>query len=267
MIFDGRKFAKVIEERVRQRVAKMEIKPRIASILVGTDPASELYTRLKSEAAQRCLMEFQVHRLKEREEIAKLVNGLSESVDGIMIQLPVPGLTGQALYDALSMIPIHKDVDGLRWVESGIKPATVAAVLSIVEEIKQVHDPLIWERKFVVLGSRGAVGRPLCHFLRERGVGVREIEWDTPNPADLTRQGEVIISCTGQGGLITEEMIKEGSVVIDVGMSKNESGKIVGDMTPLVYQKASLAVPVPGGVGPVTIACLLQNVLELRGQR
>lgn len=266
MIFDGRKFAKEIEEKVRERVGKMEIKPKIVSVLSGSDPASELYTRLKSEAAARCGIGFTVRHLVEDEEVTQIVSQLSETADGIMIQLPLPGINGQELKNILSMIPIEKDVDGLRWEESGIMPATVRAIINIVEEMKLNHDSKIWQRKFVVLGARGAVGRPLCHFLRERGSLVSEIEWDTADPGEIIRQGEVIISCVGKAGVVDETMISPDSIVIDVGMSKSGEGKIMGDMTPQVYQKASLAVPVPGGVGPVTIACLLQNVLEIRAK-
>jgi methylenetetrahydrofolate dehydrogenase (NADP+)/methenyltetrahydrofolate cyclohydrolase len=240
---------------VKNKVADLVRKPRIVSILVGDNPASALYTRLKKQAAERVGIEFDVQHL-DKDQLVDQVRQISENYDGIMIQLPIAGLQGQALKDVLSAIPLEKDVDGLRWEESGMIPATVRAVLSLVDEIAK--DKTI----FAVLGSRGAVGRPLVHFLNERGLVVSEIEVDTKNPEQLIHRAEVVISCVGKAELVTAEMVSDGLIAIDVGMSELE-GKVVGDMTQEVYQKASVAVPVPGGVGPVTVASLMQNALSL----
>lgn len=299
MIFDGKAFAREIEATIRHRLRSGVRVPKIVSILVGDYPssatlewrgdpahstssgqASVLYTRLKSKAAERVGIEFDVVKQTNiltnqlRNLIAEI--GEREDVTGIMVQLPVPLLQGQALKGVLSAIPLEKDVDGLRWEESGVKPATVRAILTICESIANNQYPIInnqiksnhqkinnfWKSKFVVLGARGAVGRPLVHFLKERGVEVSEIEWDTPEPFDLVAQGEVVISCVGKPGVVTGEMVQPGVVAINVGM-KEINGEMVGDMAEEVYQKASIAVPVRGGVGPVTIACLLQNALEI----
>lgn len=258
MIFDGRAFAKQIEERIATRLRQDfggRGKPKIVSILVGDDPASELYTRLKKQAAERVGIEFEVQKL-EFEGLANKVAEISNACDGIMIQLPIPGVGGEELKGIIAEIPLAKDVDGLKWEESGVMPATVRAVLSLVEAI--AGD----KTTFSVLGARGAVGRPLVHFLRERGLMVSEIEWDTKDPAKLILESEVVISCVGKASLVTPDMIRDTTIVIDVGMSEVE-GKVVGDMTQEVYQKASVAVPVPGGVGPVTIASLMANTAEL----
>ena len=119
----------------------------------------------------------------------------------------------------------------------------------------------------VVLGANGAIGRPLTLELSKRGIQVIEIERRTPEPEKLIKQGSVIVSCVGRPGLVTAEMVAEGAVVIDVGMSETPEGRVVGDMTKEVYQKASVSVEVPGGVGPVTIACLLENMVKLNGLR
>jgi len=259
MIFDGREYAKELEQKLISDVAKLDKNPKIVSILVGDDPASVLYTKLKKQAAERVGIDFEIGH-----DLGKIVEiGEREDVTGVMVQLPIPGLQGQALKDVLAMIPLNKDVDGLRWEESGIMPATVKAVISILNKLAEQGNPDLFEKKFVVVGSSGAVGRPLTHFLRSMDIGVSEVEWDTPNPTEITRWGEVIISCVGRAGIVTAEMIEMGTVVIDVGMSEVE-GKVVGDMTQGVYQKASLAVAVPGGVGPVTIACLLENSVNLQ---
>lgn len=283
MIFDGKAFAKEIEGQVATRLRQDyggRRKPKIVSVLVGNDPASELYTRLKEQAAQRVGIEFEVQRISniEYRELQKIIEevGEREEVTGVMVQLPLPeGLRGETP-KLLEAIPLGKDVDGLRWRESGVKPATVRAVLSILEKIAadpsatRRTSPDLWRARFVVLGSRGAVGEPLVYFLRQRGVEVTEVEWDTPDPTRSVLAGEVVISCVGKVGLVTGEMVTPGAIVVDVGMSANQrfgesanQPKVVGDMTAEVYAKASVAVPVPGGVGPVTIACLMENVVEL----
>jgi methylenetetrahydrofolate dehydrogenase (NADP+)/methenyltetrahydrofolate cyclohydrolase len=264
MIFDGKKFAQEIEEQVKTKIAGMDKKPKIVSVLVGNDPASELYTRLKKSAAERCGIDFWIERLDANSQMLEIQQKMTElagreDVTGLMVQLPISGLRGDSLKAVLDAIPPNKDVDGLRWRESGVKPATVRAVISILEKL-EVAD--VWSKKFVVLGSRGAVGEPLVYFLRQKGAEVTEVEWDTPNPSGSLLEGDVIISCVGKAELVNGEMIRDGGIVIDVGMSQKD-GKIAGDMTPEVCQKAGVAVPVPGGVGPVTIACLIQNATEL----
>ena len=262
MIFDGKAFANELENTLSYKVRNLVKKPKVVSVLLGDDPASVLYTKLKKQAAKRVGIEFEVVHLDSQQLTANSLRqnilevGARAEITGVMVQLPIRGLQGQALQEVLRAIPLSKDVDGLRWEESGIMPATVRAILSILDEIAKRQSPGLWERRFVVVGSKGAVGRPLVHYLRERGVEVSEVEWDTPNPGEIIRQGEVVISCTGKEGVITSKLISEGAVVIDVGSPR-------GEMTAEVYQKASVAVPVPNGVGPVTIVSLLANAEEI----
>ncbi len=254
--------------------------PKIVSVLVGDDPASILYTKLKKAAAERVGILFEIYHYTN-EPLDHLSNkiqeiGASGDVTGVMVQLPIPGLHGHALQEVLATIPRDKDVDGLRWEESGVMPATVRAVLSIVDKIIEsqiINSQILKSGNYVVLGARGAVGRPLVHFLRKRGLEVAEVEWDTPEPTRIILAGEVVISCVGKAGIVIGEMVKEGVVAIDVGMSEkkisnhkfsnSQINTVVGDMTQEVYQKASVAVPVPGGVGPVTVASLMANAAEI----
>jgi len=297
MIFDGKAFAREIEARLAQEVAKMARKPKIVSVLVGDDPASQLYTKLKKSAAERVGVEFEVVKIDDTksylQNLLSQIRQLSarQDVTGILVQLPIPGLHGQELQETLRQIPRSKDVDGLRWEESQVMPATVRAILAICESMAKNQYPVInnharsnndktvrdfWQKRFVVLGARGAIGKPLVFFLKQRGVEVVEIEWDTPDPTRIILEGEVVISCVGKAGLVTGGMVREGVIAIDVGMSQIEEKagtlhaesklKVVGDMTQEVYQKASIAVPVPGGVGPVTIASLMANTVETSGK-
>lgn len=255
MLFDGKAFAREIESRVKDGVAKLPKQPKIVSILVGEDPASELYTRLKKSAAERCGIDFEVIKLGVGSRTPEIVGEIQKAAiraQGIMIQLPIPGLTRGKQGKLLQLIPLDKDVDGLRWEESGVMPATVRAILSILEKIDTN-----WREKFVVVGGTGSIGRPLVHFLKSRHRVEAEVaNSKTKDLASATRAAEVLISCVGKEGLITAEMVREGVISIDVGAPK-------GDMTSDVYLKARIATPVPGGVGPVTVASLMQNVLDM----
>lgn len=274
MIFDGRAFAQKIEDGVKAEVAIMPHKPHIVSVLVGSDPASVLYTNLKQKAAERVGIHFSVEklddRLKTKEIREKIIEiGSRDEVTGVMVQMPLlrQGFGGQAIpfsreetVEVISVIPFAKDVDGLRWEESGMMPATVKAILCILDKIALDSRREILDSRFVIVGSHGSVGKPLIHYLRERRIiAIEEVNSDTPRPSEVIQSGDVVISCVGKAGLI--QKIKPGAIAIDVGISKVD-GKVVGDMTQDVYNAASVAVPVPGGVGPVTIACLLQNAIK-----
>jgi methylenetetrahydrofolate dehydrogenase (NADP+)/methenyltetrahydrofolate cyclohydrolase len=260
MKFDGRALAREIEEETAMFVAGLMKIPKIVSILVGSDPVSELYTKLKKEAAERVGIDYEIIRVVTAAELAKRLGEVAEQdeVTGIMVQLPVPGISKEESREILQLIPTHKDVDGMRWRESGVVPATVAAVLSVLKKIGNG-----WEQKrIVVVGARGTVGTPLVAQLLAKGCKVTEVEWDTPNPEESIRQGEIVVSCVGKAGTVTAEMVAERIIAIDVGINKTQ-GKAVGDMTPEVYQKASISLEVPGGVGPVTVACLMRSGYEL----
>lgn len=274
MIFDGKALAAEIEARVGRRVKALGERPRVVSVVVGSDPASKLYTRLKFESARRCGIEFEVQKLaggQTAKELGKVVRELGRLADGVMVQLPISDLQGQSLKEVLAAIPVDKDVDGLRWEMSGVKPATVRAVLTILERIADRksfdHLPLqagslqqgskLWGKRFVVVGGTGAVGRPLVAWLREKyQVRTEVVNSQTLNRRQAILPAEVVISCVGKPGIITGEMVREGVIAIDVGAPR-------GDMTTEVYQKSSIALPVPGGVGPVTIACLMENIVEM----
>lgn len=264
MKFDGRGFADKIERDLVYKVQNLASKPKIVSVLVGNDPASKLYTRLKKEAAERVGIQFDVLEIDLgfktqdlREQIVELGN--REDVSGVMIQLPVPGLQGQTLQEVLKAIPPEKDVDGLRYPESEVIPPVVKATLLILAEMtnhKFSNSQIGNLGKYVVMGAGGSVGSALCNELQKQGVLVIKVDSDTNDPTRRLLEGKVVISCVGKEGLVTPEMVQEGAIVIDVGAPK-------GDMAKEVYQKASVSVEVPGGVGPVTIATLMENALEM----
>ena len=260
MIIDGRMVASELEKELAAKVVVLGDKPKIVSILVGSDPASLLYSELKEKAARRVGIDFEILKVDEivKEDLIDLVRKVAakEQVTGVMLQLPIPNITGLELNEVLKAIPLSKDVDGMRWEESGIMPATVSAVIHLINNIERTIQGSLLDKKVVVVGARGAVGRPLVYYLKKLGYrNVAEVEWDTTSPADIIRTGEVVISCVGKEGLVTTEMVTAGSIVIDVGAPR-------GDMMKEVYDNARIAVGVPNGVGPVTIACLMNNVLD-----
>lgn len=254
MKFDGKGFAKTIEESVAARVSVMEIKPKIVSILVGNDPASVLYTGLKQKAAERVGIDFEVVRLKSvtKEQVKTIAE--REDVTGLMIQLPIPNLQGPTLQGILSVIPYDKDVDGLRYPYSGVVPPVVVAILKVIDKIAENQKLDIRNQKIVVVGAAGFVGSGVVSELAKLGLTVVGVE--RGDDMEVIKTGDVVISAVGEEGIIKPEMVKVGAIVIDVGAPK-------GDMTNGVYQKASVSVEVPGGVGPVTIACLMENGLRL----
>jgi methylenetetrahydrofolate dehydrogenase (NADP+)/methenyltetrahydrofolate cyclohydrolase len=255
MKFDGKAFSQEIEVQVSDKVAKLKVKPRIVSVLVGDDPASALYTKLKQAAAERVGIDFEIVREKAEVTSEKLkqildVLGQREDVTGVMVQLPLPGDSRKDTEKILAAIPLDKDVDGLRYPESGVVPPVVKAILDVVEKIGgKPH-------KFVVIGASGFVGSATCLELEKMGKEVIKVDSDTVEPTRSVLVGDVVISCVGKEGVVTEDMVRDGVIAIDVGAPR-------GDMTSEVYQKASISVEVPGGIGPVTIACLMQNAVSL----
>ncbi len=259
MLFDGKKFALRREEVLKKMVAKLVRVPTLVSFLVGEHLPSELYTKMKKRAAERVGIDFRVER--SFSTIERVVR--DTMVDGVMIQMPIMGVSLEESEELVAMIPPEKDVDGLRWEMSGIMPATVKAVIAILDEISASHVPDLWRRKFVVVGDRGNVGRPLVHFIKARGSEVIGANRSTVHLGEVVKKAEVVVSCAGRAGLIGADMIADGVVAVDVGIDAGSGGKVAGDMTKEVYEKAGIAVPVPGGVGPVTVVSLLENLAEI----
>ena len=262
-LFDGKLFAKRKEKKLINDISKINRQLSIVSFLVGDDIPSRLYVSLKKKVADRIGVKYDVVHVSGDigcSDLRVLILSKLNDYDGVMIQLPLPNKLRSCRNSLIDLIPLDKDVDGLRWEKSGVVPATVKAILSIVGEL----DLSVDDKHFVVVGSKGVVGKPLVHFLKERGFDVVGIDIDTLNAKKIMFTADVLISCTGVPSLIKASDIKDGVVLIDVGISKVD-GKISGDIDKECYSKASFVVPVPGGVGPVTIVSLFENlVLSVR---
>jgi len=273
VIFDGKKLAREKEKNLRQQFKllanKKKTAPKLVSILVGNDPASCLYTRLKKEAAERIGINFEkVEFVEEADDgqIKECIKKLNKNprVGGIMVQLPLPVSLKDKQKEIVETIVPTKDVDCLTATNLGrlvmgemiLLPATVRGIWEILEKAG-INEKTIVGKNVFVLGRSDIVGKPLANLLINRGATVTVCHRQTKDPACLIKRADIIISATGSPNLVKGEMVKEGAIVIDVGSPK---GDIDFDS---VVKKASFITPVPGGVGPMTVVSLLENFLFL----
>jgi len=263
IIFDGRKFAAEKEANLAIRILGLKARgvyPKLASILVGSDPASKLYVNLKKKAAEKIGAEVDVYSIKENsklEDLLLLIKTLNEdkTVHGIMIQMPLPEAFSSAKLQVINSIKPDKDVDGLR-ADSPFLHPTSKAVIQIINEAKKEISLNKSPLKVVVVGATGMVGRPLVHELKNEKYEVVECDTKTSALKALTLQGHILVSTTGVPNIIKGNMVKPGAIVIDVGSPKGDADFVE------VEKIASYISPVPGGVGPVTISCLLENLIS-----
>jgi methylenetetrahydrofolate dehydrogenase (NADP+)/methenyltetrahydrofolate cyclohydrolase len=264
---DGRALAARIREGLKGEIAEFG-DVRLATVLVGDDPASHTYIRLKHKAADEVGIAAIDKRLPgdtSEEELLEVVADLNadDSVDGILVQTPLPPQVDEARV-MLGLDPM-KDVDGLHPFNGGqlffgrptLVGATPVGVMRLLEEYKI---PVAGARA-VVVGRSLIVGRPMSMLLLHANATVTIAHSRTQDLARHTLDADILVAAVGQLALITEDMVKVGAAVIDVGMNRTEEG-LFGDVDPGVADVAAFLTPVPGGVGPMTIACLLENALR-----
>ena len=266
-VIDG----KAIAARIRDEVA-VEVRELghvgLATVLVGDDAASDIYIRLKQKAATEVGIEAQDVRLPadtSEEELLELVTRLNadDEVDGILVQLPLPDHIDEAR--VISAVDPAKDVDGFHPVNAGLlylgRPGHVPATpLGIMELLAASSVPVAGARA-VVIGRSAIVGKPVAHLLLQANATVTICHSRTIELDRHTLDADVLVAAVGVAGLVTPEMVKAGATVIDVGMNRTESG-LVGDVDPGAMAVAGRMTPVPGGVGPMTIALLLRNAVR-----
>lgn len=258
-IFNGKAYSekkKLLLKNSVDKVRELGIIPHLATIVVGSDPASILYTNLKKKFIESLGCQVDVYNLPESVEfkdIKLLIETLNEddSIHGIMIQMPLPeGITNNKL-QITNLIDDNKDVDGLREISKFLHP-TSKAVMEVLA--MAIYETKIDVMTVCVVGASGMVGRPLVKELKKIGYMVLEANSKTKNLKELTIQSDAVISATGTMNLINKDMIREDVIAIDVG---SPHGDFVSD----IEEKASFFTPVPGGVGPVTITCLAENLI------
>jgi len=268
-IIDGKAVAAQVRERVKADVEQMDIKPGLATILVGDDPASHVYVRNKRNACKKAGIESFHHELDAsvpEGELAELIIKLGEDdrVSGILLQLPVPGhIDSDAM---IELIHPMKDVDGLTTINAGRlvqgREGLVSCTPAGVIELLDSEGVALRGAEAVVIGRSQLVGRPLSSLLLARDATVTMCHSRTRDLAEVCRRADVLVAAVGRPKLVTAEMVREGAVVIDVGTNRTEDG-LVGDVDfDAVVEKAAAITPVPGGVGPMTIAMLLVNTVK-----
>lgn len=272
-ILEGRKTARSLEAKLKERVAEMVLKygraPKLVVVLVGDNPASLSYVKSKEKACSRTGINSKTYRLPKtvgEDDLLTVIKNLNEdeNVDGFIIQLPLPKHIDEK--KILNYVSPEKDVDGLNLInagklmnrQKGFMPATPKGVMMLLEhyniELKGKHA--------VVVGRSNIVGSPMAKLLLNKDATVTICHRYTTDLSFYTKQADILIVATGIVNLITEEMVKEGVVVVDVGINRVE-GKIVGDVDFInVKEKASYITPVPGGVGPMTISALIHNTMD-----
>jgi methylenetetrahydrofolate dehydrogenase (NADP+) / methenyltetrahydrofolate cyclohydrolase len=269
---DGKAVAAAVRGEVRERVARLAergVVPGLATVLVGDDPASQMYVGSKERACHEVGIESFGHRLPattEQRTLLDLVGALGRDprVHGILVQLPLPaGLDAQAVIEAL---PPAKDVDGLHPVsqghllagQPGLRPCTPLGVMRLLDEVGVA----LRGARAVVVGRSLLVGKPVALLLLERHATVTMCHSRTADLAGEVGRADVLVAAAGQAGLVRGEWVRPGAVVIDVGINRGADGKVRGDVEfAPAAERASQITPVPGGVGPMTVAMLLANTV------
>jgi methylenetetrahydrofolate dehydrogenase (NADP+)/methenyltetrahydrofolate cyclohydrolase len=273
-IIDGKVLAQAIREGIAEEVRLLEkdtgIKPGLAAVLVGDDPASAVYVRNKKFACEKAGLYPQEHLLPAsttQEALLKLIHQLNADarIHGILVQLPLPpGIDSQAILQAVSP---EKDVDGFHPVNVGrlvagdpvFIPCTPKGVIQMIDSTGQD----IAGKRAVVIGRSNIVGKPVAMLLLHRHATVTICHSRTKDLPGVAREADIVIAAIGKPLFVTADMVKEGAIVIDVGINRLADGKLVGDVDfDRVKERAGWITPVPGGVGPMTIAMLLQNTVE-----
>ena len=273
IIIDGKALAKKIRQELKVECDELKetgINPKLAVIMVGDNPASKVYVRNKSRACDEIGIEYEeflLHDNIKQEELIDLIKKLNEdkSINGILLQSPIPEHLN--INQAFKTITYRKDVDGftpssvgkLCIGEDTFISCTPYGVIKMFEE----YNIDLTGKNVVILGRSNIVGKPLIQCCLAKNATVTVCHSKTKNIEEYTKKADVLIAAIGKAKFVTKDMVKKGVVIIDVGINRNEQGKLVGDVDfENVEPLASYITPVPGGVGPMTIAMLMNNVIK-----
>jgi len=265
---DGKRMADRIRKELKRKVSLINPKPCLAVIQAGNNPASEVYVRIKQKACEETGIISKKYSLPgstSEKDLVKIIRKLNtdRAVNGILVQLPLPVHISEK--NVLSAIAPEKDVDCFHPINVGrlaigeetFAPCTPAGIIALIESVTRIEG-----RHTVIVGRSNIVGKPLALLLLQKNATVTVCHSKTKSISDHTRKADILVSAVGRPGLITRDMVKKGAVVIDVGTTKIRE-KIMGDVDYISVKKvASHITPVPGGVGPMTVATLIQNTLK-----
>lgn len=274
MIIDGRALAQKLNEQTAERVKKLSFTPLLCDVVVGDDPASLSYVGIKQRTAEQYGLKFRLEHLPASADATQVIAATREvqtdpNLCGLIVQLPLP--KNLPTEQILSAIESGVDVDLINPQtteafysgQPSLVPPTAGAILHILDSLERD----LAKAEFVVVGQGDLVGKPTAFLLKQRGLKVQVVTQDSPDRGEIIKQADVLICGAGQPGIITGDMVKEGVIVVDAGTSESE-GSITGDVDfESVSPKAALITPVPGGVGPVTVAMLLANVVQTAEKR
>jgi len=277
-LIDGKAAAEAVKREVRERVVRLaegDVVPGLAVVLVGHHPPSEIYVKKKLEACRKVGLHATLHRFSEEVDAPTLHGHIAmlnadPAVHGILVQLPLPAHIDQKA--TIDRIDPEKDVDGLHPLNigrlqtgrAGFIPCTALGVMRLLEH----HGVSARGKHAVVLGRSAIVGRPMSWLLLRAHATVTTCHRHTDDTAGHAARADILVSAVGKPGLVTGDWVKPGAVVIDVGINRLADGRVVGDCDfASVSAKASLVTPVPGGVGPMTVAMLLVNVVSAAERR
>lgn len=269
---DGKALSQKVRARILEQTEGLKaqgVTPGLAVILVGDDPASEIYVRNKEKACEECGFYSEKYVLPgdaREDDLLALIDTLNNNpkISGILCQMPVPPQISEEA--VIAAIDPRKDVDAFHPVNVGrimvgdfdFLPCTPAGVMELLDEYG--IDPK--GKECVVVGRSNIVGKPMAMLLLHRHGTVTICHSRTKDLAEVCRRADILVAAVGKAGFITPDMVKDGAVVIDVGINRNEAGKVVGDVDPAAAEKAAFMTPVPGGAGPMTITMLMQNTLR-----
>lgn len=273
IILDGKETARKVRESLKTKVEELKqrnVFPRLAVIMVGDDGASKIYVKNKSKACEELGIEYEEFLLKAditQEELIDLINKLNERKDvhGILLQSPIPKHLD--INEAFRTIKPEKDVDGFNPVNVGklvlgqetFISCTPFGVIKLLEE----YNIPIEGKNAVVIGRSNIVGKPMLQCLLNKHATVTICHSRTKNLEEITKKADILVAAIGKAKFVTKSMVKPEAVVIDVGINRNEQGKVCGDVDfDEVSKIASYITPVPGGVGPMTIAMLMTNIVK-----
>lgn len=266
-IIDGKALALKLREEIKANVEKMHTKPGLAVVIVGDDGASQIYVRNKIKACGEVGIRSYSYELPTsatQEEVETLLDDLAKNpeIDGILLQLPLPKHLDSE--SAMAHIPVEKDVDGFSAEHLGLltlhKEDIVACTPLGVMKLLESEQVDLKGKNAVVLGRSDTVGKPMAMLLLNADATVTVCHSKTKNVKEICQNADVIVSAVGKAAYVTADMVKDGAIVIDVGINRDANGKLCGDVDfDAVKEKAALITPVPGGVGPMTITMLMQN--------
>ena len=272
-IIDGKKLAKQIRENLKiecEELKEKGINPKLAVIMVGDDKASKIYVKNKSKACNEIGIKYEEYLLDEninQNELIELIEKLNndKTVHGILLQSPVPEVLD--INEAFRKISPEKDVDGFNPTNVGKLALNQDTFVSCtpygIMRMFEAYNIDLEGKKVVIIGRSNIVGKPLMQCCLNKNATVTICHSKTKNIKEHIKDADVVISAIGKPEYVTADMVKDGVIVIDVGINRNEDGKIVGDVDfENVSKKASYITPVPGGVGPMTIAMLMNNVIK-----